>query len=386
LRFEGTRSTGGAQFEKKTPHLTQDLKGLVVPMRSLVLLSILIGVLTLNSDAEDAAGSAWSQLQALDAQVHEKVPIGTNAVEFYAVREKALHESAADFARRFPRDAHAPQATLWKIQTTDFPDPADQRIALLRQNETEARSLVEDPALPATFRFEVESTILTQWLDRPDLIGPDQAANLEDRIAKLIQSNAAEPALVSFQLARADLMLRFDHEKGMAFLRELTRAPEQNLANAAKARMVKEQIIGQPVSFQFTAADGSSVDTSELRGKVVLVDFWASWCPDCLREMPAVRRTYQKYKDKGFAVIGISLDKDAQALANLVARKLIPWPQYFDGKGWENDFATKYGVHSIPEMWLINQRGKVASTDVTVEQLEQRIEQLLSSGDDLSRN
>jgi thiol-disulfide isomerase/thioredoxin len=347
-------------------------------MRSLAVLCSLIGVLALNSDAENAADSAWSQLQTLDARAHEKVPLGTNAVEFYAKREAALHESAAEFTKRFPHDAHAPQVTLWKIETTDFPEPADQRIALLRQNETDARPIVEDPAEPAIFRFEVESTVLSQWLDRPDLISPDQAAALEGRIAELVARNPAEPAIVSFQLARADLMLRFDHEKGMAFLRELTKVPDQNLANAAKARMVKEQIIGQTVSFQFTAVDGSSVDTSELHGKVVLVDFWASWCPDCIREMPAVRQTYQKYKDKGFAVIGISLDKDAQALANFVARKLIPWPEYFDGKGWENDFATKYGVHSIPEMWLINRRGEVASTDVSVDKLEQRIEQLLS--------
>jgi thiol-disulfide isomerase/thioredoxin len=347
-------------------------------MRSLAILCILIEVLALHANAEDAADSAWSQLQILDAGAHEKVPIGSNAVEFYAGREKALHESAAEFTKRFPHDVHAAQATLWKIETTDFPEPADQRIALLRQNEMDARPIVEDPALPATFRSEVESTVLTQWLDRPDLISPDQAATLESRIAALVERKPTEPAIVSFQLARADLMLRFDHEKGTAFLRELTKAPDQNLANAAKARMVKEQIIGQRVSFQFTGTDGSSVDTSELQGKVVLIDFWASWCPDCIREMPAIRQTYQKYKDKGFAVIGISLDKDAQALANFVARKLIPWPEYFDGKGWENEFATKYGVRSIPEMWLINQRGEVASTDISAEKLEQRIEQLLS--------
>ena len=95
--------------------------------------------------------------------------------------------------------------------------------------------------------------------------------------------------------------------------------------------------------------------------------------------MPAVRQTYQKYKDKGFAVIGISLDKDEQALSNFVAKKLIPWPQYFDGQGWENEFATKYGVRAIPEMWLINQRGELVSTEISVEQLDQRIEQQLST-------
>src|ERR1700719_1301663 len=145
-------------------------------------------------------------------------------------------------------------------------------------------------------------------------------------------------------------------------------------------------MIGKSVDLQFTALDGSFFDMQALRGKVVLVDFWASWCPDCIREMPAVRRTYQKYKDKGLAVVGISLDKDGQALSNFLAKKLIPWPQYFDGQGWRNEFATKYGVHAIPEMWLIDQRGDLVSTDIPVELLDQKIEQLMSLGDQLSRN
>ena len=347
-------------------------------MRSLAVLCILLGVFALTSGAEDAAESAWSRLQALNAQAHAQVPIGTNAVEFYAGREKALHENATEFTERFPHDVHEPQVMLWKIETTDFPDPADQRIALLRQNEIDARPIVDDQALPANFRFEVESTILAQWLDRPDLIRSDQAVTLENRIAALAQANPREPAIISFQIARANLMLRFDHQAGVAFLRELTQAADQNLANAAKARIAKEQLIGHPVSLQFTATDGSSVSMSELRGKVVLIDFWATWCPDCIREMPVVRQTYQKYRDRDFTIIGVSLDKDGQALANFVARKLIPWPQYLDGKGWENDFATKYGIHAIPEMWLINQRGEVASTDISIEELDQKIEQLLS--------
>jgi thiol-disulfide isomerase/thioredoxin len=145
-------------------------------------------------------------------------------------------------------------------------------------------------------------------------------------------------------------------------------------------------MIGKPVDLQFTAVDGSPVDLRALRGNIVLVDFWASWCPDCIREMPAVRRIYQKYKEKGFAIVGISLDKDAQALSSFVAKKLIPWPQYFDGRGWGNEFATKYGVRAIPEMWLINQRGDVVSTEISVEQLDQRIDQLMSPGDQRSRN
>jgi thiol-disulfide isomerase/thioredoxin len=155
---------------------------------------------------------------------------------------------------------------------------------------------------------------------------------------------------------------------------------------AAKAHLLKAQMIGQPLELQFTALDGSSVDLLALRGKIVLVDFWASWCPDCIREMPEVRRIYQKYKDRGLAVVGISLDKDAQALSSYLARKLIPWPQYFDGGGWENEIATKFDVRAIPEMWLINQRGELVSTDVSAAQLDQSVERLLNSRDKLSRN
>ncbi|MBV8141021.1 MAG: hypothetical protein JOZ60_03145 [Verrucomicrobia bacterium] len=75
-----------------------------------------------------------------------------------------------------------------------------------------------------------------------------------------------------------------------------------------------------------------------------------------------------------------------QALSNFLARGLIPWPQYFDGGGWENEFATKYDVRAIPELWLIDQRGELVSTDLTAAQLDQRIEQLMSAGDKLSRD
>jgi thiol-disulfide isomerase/thioredoxin len=356
-------------------------------MRSFAVLYIFIGVLASISNAEDASDSAWARLQELNDKVHEKVPIGTNAVEFYAGREKALRDAAIQFVKQFPNDAHQPQAILWKIESSEFPESAEQRIALLGQNERDARPIVEDKASPAELRFQLQRTILAQWLDNPDLITTSgQAADLEERIADLVRKNPGEPRLLFFPLARANLMLRFQHQEGLAVLQELSESPDRSLAEAAKARLLKAQLIGKPVDLQFTALDGSPFDLQALRGKVVLLDFWASWCPDCIREMPAVRQAYQKYKDQGFAIVGISLDKDAQALSNFVARKLIPWPQYFDGKGWETEFAMRYGVRAIPEMWLINPRGEVVGTDISVGQLDQKIEQLMKSGNQLSRN
>ena len=122
-------------------------------MRLLVVLCVSIRALALISNAADRADTAWSQLEGLNAKANEPVPVGTNAVEFYAGREKALHDAAEEFVKQFPADTHRPQAMFWKIETTDFPEPVEQRISLLRQNELDARLIVENTALPQDLRI-----------------------------------------------------------------------------------------------------------------------------------------------------------------------------------------------------------------------------------------
>jgi thiol-disulfide isomerase/thioredoxin len=356
--------------------------------RKVVVSFIVWGFAAFSTAQEtEPAAAAWSQLEALNAKAHEEVAIGVNAVEFYSERNKALHDAAAAFIQKFPNDVDEPQASLWKLETTDFSGPSAQRLAILHQNDLEAASLEQNGVLPAKLRYEAEQTVVMQWLDNSDLITEsDQATAIENRIVELLDKNPPEPLTVTLQLAKADLMLRFDHDKGIGFLNELVKSPDVDLANAAGARLTKAQIVGKPIDLQFTAADGSPVDLASLRGSVVLIEFWASWCPDCIRETPTVKAVYQKYRDKGLAVIGISLDKDEQAMSSYTAKKLIPWPQYFDGKGWANDFAVKFGVRSIPELWLINRRGEVVSTGIATDQLDAKVAQLIGGREQLTRN
>jgi thiol-disulfide isomerase/thioredoxin len=382
MQTETVRLHFGAPLKRPT-------NGLVVLMRRQVVVLFTVWGFAAISTAQETgpATAAWSQLEALNAAEHEKVPIGTNAVEFNAARNKALHDAAAAFILKFPSDVHAPQAMLWKLETSDFPDRSDQRLALLHQNDLEAQSLNKNSVLPANLRYEAQHTVLLQWLDNSDLITTrDQAAAIENRIEELLAKNPAEPEAITFQLAKADLLLRFDYQKGIAFLDELTKSPDAQLSNAAAVRLTKAEIVGKPIDLQFTSVDGSPVDLAALRGDVVLIDFWASWCPDCIRETPNLKAVYQKYRDKGLAVIGISLDKDEQAMSNYIAKKLIPWRQYFDGKGWANDFAVKFGVHSIPEVWLIDRQGKVVTTGIAADQLDAEVARLIGGNDQLSRN
>ena len=112
-----------------------------------------------------------------------------------------------------------------------------------------------------------------------------------------------------------------------------------------------------PFSLQYTATDGAQIDLAKMRGKVVLVDFWATWCGPCRGEVPNVVAAYQKYHDQGFEVLGVSLDQDQAALDSFTGQNGMVWPQYFDGKGWSNDIAVANGVRSIPAMWLIGKDG-----------------------------
>jgi peroxiredoxin len=164
-----------------------------------------------------------------------------------------------------------------------------------------------------------------------------------------------------------------------AKLQELSQSSNADVLSMAVGHLNIAAAKDKAMDLRFTALDGREVDLSKLRGRVVLVDFWATWCGPCKEELPNVRANYEKYHDKGFDVIGISLDsaQDRRKLADFCKDNDLPWPQYFDGKGWKNDVAVKYSIHGIPAMFLLDQNGLVVSTDARGEKLEPAIRKLL---------
>jgi thiol-disulfide isomerase/thioredoxin len=123
--------------------------------------------------------------------------------------------------------------------------------------------------------------------------------------------------------------------------------------------------------------DGKVLKLSDLRGKVVLIDFWASWCGPCRQENPNVVKLFKKYQNKGFTVFSVSLDEDINAWKSAIQKDGLIWPNHVsDLKGWETPLISTYGFEAIPFTVLVNKEGKVIGTNLRGKQLEQKLEEL----------
>lgn len=141
----------------------------------------------------------------------------------------------------------------------------------------------------------------------------------------------------------------------------------------AKYDKAKQIAIGKVVDFTQTDDKGNEFKLSSLKGKYVLVDFWASWCGPCRAENPHLLKAYNQLKEKNFEVVGVSLDETKAAWLNAVKQDGMPWIQVSDLKGFKSDLAIKYGITAIPQNFLINPEGSIIAKNLRGEDVDRQI-------------
>ncbi len=231
------------------------------------------------------------------------------------------------------------------------------------------------------------------------IVGKTHEADFADNLKEfgvLVQKNrGAKPEdLAQILLAKAQLYSEVFNEPDKAL--ELYKQVKHDFptvqidGNTDEAISGLEKVVAQWKIWQslalgtkfpdFTAMDvtGKPLSLAEYKGKVVLIDFWATWCPPCQAELPNLLRTYSKYHAQGFEIIGVSLDDNQQKLLAFTRNLNMPWAQSCDGQGWTGSLVVKYGVYQLPSTSLLDGEGIIIAKNLRGDELEQAVAKALA--------
>ncbi|PQO40192.1 TlpA family protein disulfide reductase [Blastopirellula marina] len=215
----------------------------------------------------------------------------------------------------------------------------------------------------------------------------DVAQMVADAKAKIAMDQPGLPGLIAAKVL-SNYVISRDREEGIALLAnaiELNADSEDPAIQKALASVEglhrRLTIVGKPLELSGTMLDGSELDWSAYRGKVVLVDFFATWCGPCRAEMPHVLEMYEKYKDQGFEVLGISLDDSKENAESYITEMKLPWktmlPVDEAERGWKHPLVTYLGIDGIPQAILVDQDGNVVNLNARGDKLTSELKRLL---------
>jgi thiol-disulfide isomerase/thioredoxin len=162
--------------------------------------------------------------------------------------------------------------------------------------------------------------------------------------------------------------------------------PASSSGRLAAGKLRQLNSIGETLEFAFTCAiTGGTVKAASLRGRVVVLDFWATWCGPCIDKMPRMIELYGRYRGQGVEFVGISLDEPEDQggidrLRAFVAENGLPWPQWHLGNGWHSDFSMDWGIDSIPAVFIVDAKGKLRSTSAKANLEDLIVELLMGRG------
>jgi thiol-disulfide isomerase/thioredoxin len=301
--------------------------------------------------------------------------------------EVNLLELAEQYYSKFPTGLYAKENTNYLINrlraVTHFNGnvmrPHDKN--LYRQLFMDKNLTAEQANELLWVNYLVTMNLKQQLKERDNKAKEDYSnmlAQVERQIMYLETRFSGNQLIVTTCLSFSDDISDTDIARAKRILEGLRKGADEKGRELLDGTLRRWSIVGSRPAIKFKAVDGNEVDLEKLRGKVVLIDFWATWCGPCRYELPNVIKAYRKYHDKGFEIIGISFDRDIEGLKKFTRENGMTWPQYFDGKYWDNDMGRFYGIRGIPTMWLVGKDGKVVDSEAGGN-LSEKVAKLLST-------
>ena len=270
------------------------------------------------------------------------------------------------------REGHTDEAAqARKLITQTFAGSEDQNLAAAAENlESDADVMNFQATFEAVMRGD-DDQIENVAKQAKSLLarenpGPDKFSVISQAVFHLEFSGHIDMAA---QIYDAIEDAYTDHED-----KRLAQAASETVENARR----RLDSVGKPMALSGVQSDGEQFDSTRYQGKVVLIDFWATWCPNCVATIPLIKEYYEQYRKQGFEVVGVNMDDRAEAALEFIDREEIPWANVMADQNGSNQNAERYAVEAIPYLVLVGRDGNVAAVHVQRDEIGPRLEKLFA--------
>jgi thiol-disulfide isomerase/thioredoxin len=344
-----------------------------------IVLCALAALLCQGGHVRADALADWQQIEAMEKQgpgqqwqSSDEARAGT--LDYLAKQEQTLRM----FIAAYPADTHEPDAKmrlahLLATRADLEGNPNERRAANTMLDELEA-----EPGMKGR-RADVEFARVSIFMQRVDsLTGTNRGTMLEN--ARAFAKEFPDDHRVASLLAEVASAFEDEPATAHSLLEEaLPKAGTPELKQRITDDLKRLAMVGKPLDMQWNALDGSQVNLQSMRGKVVLIYFFASWSSPSMAGLDWVRQLAAQYPAESVQALGVCLDKDPVAAPAMLSEHQITWPVYCDGHGWQGELVRSLGINELPELWIVNVSGVLLTLDAK-DDAERLIEKGMRSG------
>lgn len=325
----------------------------------------------------DAGQELLAQLNTID----EELETTTRTTE-----RISLHIKRADILRKLSQQSKpGDEQQTWvrqladtvsaAVQTGELPSGVERLAGLVRQLTREQ----QPDSLIAYVHFRHLSADYAQKINEPDAdfgaIQQQWLANLKQFVTAFPKSEDAAEAMLQLAIARE--FENLETEASTWYSRIIKQYPNTIAARKAAGAQRRLRSVGQKIALRGTTLSGTNLDLASLRGMVVLVHYWATWCEPCLEQMEQLRTLQTRYGRNRFKIVGVNLDASAQDVKAYLQDRRFPWPHLFAEGGLDSPLANELGILSLPTMLLVGADGKVLTRNLHIEAAEAQVKAAL---------